>query len=138
MSELFDYGISSSNDKKCVVASRDVPPLLYFSSGIQCLIQKILNVLFQKKGTIFYNRNLGSDLDSVLFDSDNSDTIEKIKNIIENALTSNIENINIYAINVEPNPQIANSYDISIVIQDDRLYTINLQLNENGLTVEGM
>ena len=137
MSELFEYGFATKEDVRGITPTSSPPPLCTFSTGLDLLYDKIMNVLMQRSHGIFYDRDFKSELEHIPFEPDSKYSVERIQNIIYTALTNNIDNITIDTINVE-----SQEYDFGIVYNieirisyEQKTHILNLKLDRYGLTV---
>jgi phage baseplate assembly protein W len=135
MEELLLYGLNSSTETYQVVPSVTCPPILMFIKGLDALYDKILNVLSQNKGTLFYNRDLGTEIDQAVFESDSETVKEQIRTQIAQDLTTNIHNLNISDIQIESQQTDRGiEYVISIVIKyQQHEYELKLKLDRSGV-----
>jgi len=137
MSELFQYGISSSSDKKCVTPTETIPPLFQFKDTLDCLFTKINVVLNQEPNSLFYDRSLGSSIPEYVFEDDSTNTEDALKNAIYTSLTSSIDDINITDIQVERKETLNGiEYNVEIIISFNQTsYTLKFLITQSGITV---
>jgi len=136
MSELFEYGVRSSDDTYGLVPTDSVPPIAKFETGMDLLYSKIITVIDQKVNSLFYDRSLGCDIDEYVFETANDDTVKQVKQAIHDALIKNIENINVSNIDVKQKVMVDGyvEYDVEITVNlNEKSYMISFKLTKSGV-----
>ena len=137
MDELLQYGLSSSSKPYSVIPNEVSPPILSFVSGLNALYDKVLNVLSQEKGSLFYDRNLGTEIDQAVFESDSETIKEQLRTQIIQDLSSNIHDITISDVQIQSQQSEQGIiYQIVIVVKyEQQEYELKLNLSRSGITV---
>jgi len=134
MSELFEYGIQVKKYTSTFVPTNDVPPIAVLKSGLEKIYFKIKVVLGQLTGTVFYNRNLGCDIDESLFEDDSEENKERLKHIILEALHNNVHDVTVNDIKVESETLSDGSvqYNVTIIVNyEENLYDLEYTIGSN-------
>ena len=131
--EILDYGIQPQSEKQCILPSPTIPPVLDFATGLECLQEKILTVLYQRKQTVFYDRSLGSDLDEIVWEDLNDDTLTNIKTTILDALTTEISDIIVDDVKVEKDSNDPSVVHVTVIVSNaGNQYTLKMNFNKDG------
>jgi len=130
--EILSYGIQSQSNKRCILPAPSIPPILLSATGLECLQEKILTVLFQRKGSLFYDRSVGSEIDALVWEDLNDDTLSRIKNTIYDALTTSISDIIIDDIITRTDSNKSIVYVTIVVSSENNNYEINMSIDKTG------
>jgi len=135
MSELFEYGIQIKKYTSTFIPNNDVPPIATLKSGLEKIYFKIKVVLDQLTGTVFYNRNLGCNIDESIFEDDTEENKERLKHIILEALHANVHDVTITEIQIESESLSDGSvqYNVTITVKyDEEIYDLEYQVGSNS------